>query len=78
MAAPLKADYAFDTEDLDSSAKIVKFVILKKHQEQDARLSYKEIAAIAQIPPGTAMSRLAPRPRFKLRECLAARIGKDK
>jgi RNA polymerase sigma-70 factor, ECF subfamily len=34
MAAPLKADYAF--EDLDSSAKIVKFVILKKHQEQDA------------------------------------------
>jgi RNA polymerase sigma-70 factor (ECF subfamily) len=36
MAAPLKADYAFDTEDLESSAKIVKFVILKKHQEQDA------------------------------------------
>src|SRR5256714_10643825 len=36
MAAPLKVDYAFDTEDLESSAKIVKFVILKKHQEQDA------------------------------------------
>jgi RNA polymerase sigma-70 factor, ECF subfamily len=36
MAAPLKADPAFDTEDLDSSANIVKFVILKKHQEQDA------------------------------------------
>src|SRR5438874_2956947 len=36
MAAPLKADYAFDTEDLESSAKIVKFVILKKHQEQEA------------------------------------------
>jgi RNA polymerase sigma-70 factor (ECF subfamily) len=36
MAAPLKADYAFDTEDLESSAKIVKFAILKKHQEQDA------------------------------------------
>jgi RNA polymerase sigma-70 factor (ECF subfamily) len=36
MAAPLKADYALDTEDLDSSANIVKFVILKKHQEQDA------------------------------------------
>src|SRR6267154_2877060 len=35
-AAPLKVDYAFDTEDLESSAKIVKFVILKKHQEQDA------------------------------------------
>src|SRR5712672_2681541 len=36
MAAPLKADYAFDTEDLESSAKIVKFTILKKHQEPDA------------------------------------------
>jgi len=36
MAAPLKADYAFDTEDLESSAKIVKFTILKKHPEQDA------------------------------------------
>src|SRR6266513_483115 len=36
MAAPLKVDYAFDTEDLESGAKIVKFAILKKHQEQDA------------------------------------------
>src|SRR5882724_12302990 len=36
MAAPLKVAYAFDTEDLESSAKIVKFAILKKHQEQDA------------------------------------------
>jgi RNA polymerase sigma-70 factor (ECF subfamily) len=36
MAAPLKVDYAFDTEDLESSAKIVKFATLKKHQEQDA------------------------------------------
>lgn len=36
MAAPLEAQYAFDTEDLKSSAKIVKFVILKKHEEQDA------------------------------------------
>jgi RNA polymerase sigma-70 factor (ECF subfamily) len=32
----LKADSTFDTEDLDSSASVVKFVILKKHQEQDA------------------------------------------
>src|SRR5260370_31916936 len=36
MAAPLKVDYGFDAEDLESSAKIVKFAILKKHQEQDA------------------------------------------
>ena len=36
MAAPLKAEYAFDTGDLESSAKIVKFVVLKKHGEQEA------------------------------------------
>src|SRR5437773_3130176 len=36
MAAPLKVDFAFDTEDLEASAKIVKFAILKKHQEPDA------------------------------------------
>jgi RNA polymerase sigma factor (sigma-70 family) len=36
MAAPLKVEYAFDADDLESSAKIVKFVLPKKHQEQDA------------------------------------------
>ena len=36
MAAPLKHDYAFDTEDFEPRAKIVKFAILRKHQEQDA------------------------------------------
>src|SRR6266498_4019658 len=36
MAAPLKVDYAFDPEDLKSSAKIVKFSILKKREEQGA------------------------------------------
>jgi RNA polymerase sigma-70 factor, ECF subfamily len=36
MAAPLEVGYALDTEDVESSAKIVKFVILKKHEEQDA------------------------------------------
>jgi len=49
-------------------------ILALRHQEG---LSYKEIADIAQIPPGTVMSRLA-RARGKLREYLGARIGKDK
>jgi len=49
-------------------------ILTLRHQED---LSYKEIADIAQIPPGTVMSRLA-RARGKLKECLAARIGKEK
>jgi RNA polymerase sigma-70 factor (ECF subfamily) len=49
-------------------------ILALRHQES---LSYKEIADIMQIPPGTVMSRLA-RARGKLKEYLAARIGKDK
>jgi RNA polymerase sigma-70 factor (ECF subfamily) len=49
-------------------------ILTLRHQED---LSYKEIADIAQIPPGTVMSRLA-RARVKLKERLAARINKDK
>jgi len=48
-------------------------ILTLRHQEG---LSYKEIADIAQIPPGTVMSRLA-RARGKLKECLAPRIGKE-
>ncbi len=48
-------------------------ILTLRHQEG---LSYKEIADIAQIPPGTVMSRLA-RARAKLKECLGARIGKE-
>lgn len=48
-------------------------ILTLRHQEG---LSYKEIADVAQIPPGTVMSRLA-RARAKLKEYLAARIGKE-
>ena len=36
MASQLKAEYASELEDFESSSKIVKFVVIKKHQEQDA------------------------------------------
>jgi RNA polymerase sigma-70 factor (ECF subfamily) len=48
-------------------------ILVLRHLEG---LSYKEIADISQIPQGTVMSRLA-RARAKLKECLAARIGKE-
>ena len=49
-------------------------ILVLRHLEG---LSYNEIADIAQLAPGTVMSRLA-RARGKLRECLAVRIGKEK
>jgi RNA polymerase sigma-70 factor (ECF subfamily) len=49
-------------------------ILTLRHQED---LSYKEIADIAQIAPGTVMSRLA-RARGKLKEYLAAHIGKER
>src|SRR5437867_6002987 len=60
MAAPLKAEYGFDTEDLEASAKIVKFVVLKKHQEQDAAQEH-ELASFeeAMLPHMDAAHNLA-------------------
>ncbi len=49
-------------------------ILVLRHLEG---LSYKEIAEIAQIPPGTVMSRLA-RARARLKECLSERLGKEK
>ena len=49
-------------------------ILTLRHQEG---LSYKKISEIAQLAPGTVMSRLA-RARAKLREYLAVQIGKKK
>jgi RNA polymerase sigma-70 factor (ECF subfamily) len=49
-------------------------ILALRHQEG---LSYKEIGEILKIPNGTVMSRLA-RGRAKLKEYLAAQIGKEK
>ena len=49
-------------------------ILTLRHQED---LSYKEIADIVQISPGTVMSRLA-RARGKLKERLGARINREK
>src|SRR3989475_11034374 len=51
MAAPLRVGYAFETEDLESSAKIVKFARLKKHQEQDAAQEHELASFEAMMLP---------------------------
>ena len=61
------------TKAMDELPEEFREILVLRHQEG---LSYKEIADIAQIPPGTVMSRLA-RARAKLREYLAAQIGKE-
>src|SRR5213595_3668465 len=61
-------------EAMDELPAALREILTLRHKED---LSYKEIADIAQIPAGTVMSRLA-RARGKLKERLAARIGKEK
>jgi RNA polymerase sigma-70 factor (ECF subfamily) len=60
-------------EAMDQLAPEFREILTLRHQEG---LSYKEIAEIAQIPPGTVMSRLA-RARAKLKEYLAAGVAKE-
>ena len=52
----------------------VREILILRHQEG---LSYKEISDIAQLAPGTVMSRLA-RARAKLRKNFAAEVGNEK
>src|SRR5467141_3447985 len=59
-------------ETMDALPAEFREILVLRHQEG---LSYKEIADIVQIPPGTVMSRLA-RARAKLKEYLAARMSK--
>jgi RNA polymerase sigma-70 factor (ECF subfamily) len=66
-------DAALIREAMDELPTEFREILTLRHQEG---LSYKEIADVAQIPPGTVMSRLA-RARCKLKEYLAARIGKE-
>ncbi|MGB8466656.1 MAG: sigma-70 family RNA polymerase sigma factor [Terrimicrobiaceae bacterium] len=49
-------------------------ILVLRHLEG---LSYKEIAEIAQLPPGTVMSRLA-RARARLKQNLADHLAKEK
>ena len=67
-------DAALIREAMDELPAEFREILTLRHLEG---LSYKEIAEVAQIPPGTVMSRLA-RARGKLKECLAAHIGKEK
>jgi RNA polymerase sigma factor (sigma-70 family) len=60
------------TEAMDELPAEFREILVLRHQEG---LSYKEIAEIAHIPPGTVMSRLA-RARAKLKEYLTARMSK--
>ena len=67
-------DAALIREAMDELPTEFREILTLRHQEG---LSYKEIADIAQIPPGTVMSRLA-RARGKLKESLGARINREK
>src|SRR6476619_6225908 len=62
------------TKAMDELPSEFREILVLRHQEG---LSYKEIADIAQIPPGTVMSRLA-RARARLKECLSYHLGKEK
>ena len=51
MAATLEAGYAFGAEDLDSRAKVVKFVVIQRHEEQGAAQEHELASFEAMMLP---------------------------
>ena len=51
MAATLEADYAFGAEDLDSRAKVVKFAVIQRHEEQGAAQEHELASFEAMMLP---------------------------
>ncbi len=51
MAATLQADYAFGAEDLDSRAKVVKFAVIQRHEEQGAAQEHELASFEAMMLP---------------------------
>jgi len=51
MAATLEAEYAFDAEDLESRAKVVKFAVIQRHEEQGAAQEHELASFEAMMLP---------------------------
>jgi RNA polymerase sigma-70 factor (ECF subfamily) len=51
MAATLEAGYAFGAEDLDSRAKVVKFAVIQRHEEQGAAQEHELASFEAMMLP---------------------------
>ena len=51
MAATLEAGYAFGAEDLDSRAKVVKFAVIERHEEQGAAQEHELASFEAMMLP---------------------------
>src|SRR6185503_10149616 len=51
MAATLEAEYAFGAEDLESRAKVVKFAVFQRHEEQGAAQEHELVSFEAMMLP---------------------------
>src|SRR5678816_543886 len=51
MAATLEAEYAFGAEDLESRAKVVKFAVFQRHEEQGAAQEHELVSFEALMLP---------------------------